>query len=470
MFGKVLLFLLRTRFTTPFLIMIFVFIAYDTFIALTTTAISSTVSMLMVFSFFLFLLNILIFFGTFGGSKSDRDFLFALPLPRKDLVMSMYITRFLSIGIIFVFVIGYIVPGIPGSLLDKIVVILNIVMGSLLLTALATAATTMSAAGKVVLAVIFTIWGALALPYIGFQYSYLSAINGNLVTGTIVMIVVSIPVNIFALRRVYDVELGTAKNAFTSSSEMKGKSTSFGKSPARSILKYYFSNINISGRTNMGGNVTVTSRGFKLRNGVLVTVAIAVIYFFIATRTTTGSGLPVNMAVFLATGYIGAFAPLLLTIGVISFERAWLSFVAVPPSFYMRNLLISKQLQVFVLLSPFTTVGIVMYFMGVEGALNSAVVSGLLAPFSASVFLYLSTKVTVVQIKDTEMMPARFSLKQMFQIMPTILLFVVAYVSSVLLIVAIISSAAMLAISLFLMANRRMWEKASSVLTQRGFV
>lgn len=470
MFGKILLFLLRTRFTTPFLVMIFVFIAYDTFIALTTTAISSTTAMLMVFSFFLFLLNILIFFGTFGGSKSDRDFLFALPLPKRDLVLSMYITRFLSIGIIFVFVIGYIVPGIPGGIQEKLVVILNIVLGSLLLTALATAATTLSAVGKALMAAIFTAWGAVAIPYIGFPYSYLSAVNGNLLTGTIIMIAVSIPVNIFALRSVYDVELGTARNAFTSSSEMKGKSTSFGKSPSRSILKYYFSNINISGRTNMGGNVTVTSRGFKLRNGVLFTVALAVVYFFISMRAGGGIGLPVNMAVFLATGYIGVFAPLLLTMGVMSFERGWLSFVALPPGFYMRYLLLSKQLQVFVLLLPFTSVSIIMSFMGIKGALNSSIVSGLLAPFSVSVFLYLSTKLTIVQIKDTEMMPARFSLRQMLQIMPTIFLFVVAYLSAVLIVIALVSSVAMAGLSLLLMTNRRMWEKSAGVLTERGFV
>ncbi len=470
MLGKILLFLLRTRFTAPFLILISVFIAYDVFISLTATGTSSSFSMLMVFSFFLFLLNILIFFGTFGGSKSDRDFLFALPLPRKELVLSMYITRFLSIGIIFIFVIGYIVPGISGTIQDKVLVIFNIALGSLLLTALATAATTLSALGKALMSGIFTVWGAVAIPYIGFPYSYLSAIDGNFLTGTVIMVAVSIPVNILALRRVYDVELGTAKNAFTTSSEMKGKSTEFGRSPSRSILKYYFSNINISGRTNVGGNVTVTSRGFKLRNGMIFSTVIAIVYFVISTRATGVTGLPVNMAVFLATGYLGVFAPLLLSMGVISFERAWLSFVALPPGFYMKHLLLSKQLQVFALLLPFTVASVIMQLQGVQGALNSAVVSGILAPVSVSVFLYLSTKVTVVQIKDTEMMPARYSLKQMLQIMPTLFLFVVAYMSALLFVVAIASSVVMISISALLMFRKKIWEKSASVLTERGFV
>ncbi|AKA48920.1 hypothetical protein IX51_07205 [uncultured archaeon] len=470
MFGKILLFLLRTRFTAPFLILIAVFITYDTFISLTVSGTSSQFSFLLVFSFFLFLMNMLIFFGTFGGSKSDRDFLFALPLPRKELVLSMYITRFLSIGIIFVFVIGYIVPGISGTLSDKILIIFNIVLGSLLLTAVATAATTLSVSRKAVLALAFTLWGALAIPYIGFPYSYLSALSGHLLYGTVLMVAVSIPMNFFALRRVYDVELGTAKNTLTSSAEMKGKSTRFGSSPSRSILKYYFTNINISGRTNMGGNVTVTSRGFKLRNGMLFTTMLAVVYFVIASRSVPSGGLPVNMVIFLATGYLGVFAPLILSMGVISFERAWLSFVAVPTSFYMRNVLISKQFQVFALLSPFTAASIVMHFYGLQGAFNSAVVSGILAPASVSIFLYLSTKVTVVQIKDTEMMPARYSIRQMLQIMPTLLLFVLAYLSALLLEVAIASSAIVLAISALLMFNRKMWEKSASKLTERGFV
>lgn len=470
MFGKIFFFLLKTRFTAPFLILIAVVLIYDVYISLSLSGTSSQFSFLMVFSFFLFLMNMLIFFGTFGGSKSDRDFLFALPLPRRDLVLAMYITRFLSIGIIFVFVIGYIVPGITSSLSDKLIVIFNILLGSLLLTAVATAATTLSVRNKVILSATFTIWGGLAIPYIGFPYSYLSALNGNLFYGTIFMVAVSIPANIFALMRVYEVELGIAKNALTSSAEMKGTPTKFGASPARSIIRYYFSNVNISGRTNMGGNVTVTSRGFKLRNGMLFTSVLAVAYFVIATRFTIQGGLPVNMAVFLATGYLGVFAPLILSMGVISFERAWLSFTALPAGFYMRNLLLSKQLQVFTLLLPFTVVSVIMQFYGIKGAINSSIVSGIMAPVSVSLFLYLSTKVTIVQIKDTEMMPARFSIRQMLQIMPTLLLFVLAYLSAVLVEVALVASSLLIVLSAFLMFNRHIWEKSASKLTERGFV
>lgn len=462
--------MLKTRFTAPFLILITVFIIYDLYISLTLSQIPSTFSVIAVFSFFVFLMNMLVFFGTFGGSKSDRDFLFALPLPKKDLVASMYITRFLSIGIIFIFVMGYLVPGIQGSLSDKVIVIVNIALGSLLLTAIATASTRLSGPRKAALSIFFTVWGILAIPYVGLKFSYLSALNGSLLYGTVFMVAVNIPMNYFALKSVYDVELGVSKSGYSSSLEMKGKGTSFGTSPSSSIIKYYFSNINISGRTNMGGNVTVTSRGFKLRNGFIVTAIISVIYFLITLRTPISSSEPFNMAIFLATGYVGVFAPLLLTSGVISFERAWLSFVALSPGFYMRNLLLSKQLQVFVLLLPFTIASVILQFYGVVGAVNSAIVSGIMAPASASIFLFLSTKATVVQIKDTEMMPARYSLKQMFQIMPALFLFILAYISAVFLVMAIISSALVLGISAYLMFRSKSWNKSVSVLTERGFV
>lgn len=462
--------MLKTRFTAPFLIIMAIFIAYDLYVSLTLSQIASQFAVIEVFSFFIFLMNMLVFFGTFGGSKSDRDFLFALPLPKRDLVASMYVTRFLSIGIIFIFVMGYLVPGIQGTIVNKITVIVNIAMGSLLLTAIATIGTQLSGAKKAVLSAIFTVWAILGIPYIGFQFSYLSALNGSYLYGTMVMVAVNIPVNYYALKGVYEVELGISKSGYGSSAEMKGKGTDFGTTPSRSIMKYYFMNINISGRTNMGGNVTVTSRGFKLRNGIIATAIMSIAYFIITVRTPISSSGPFNMAVFLATGYLGVFAPLLLSTGVISFERAWLSFVALPPGYYMRNLLLSKQLQVFVLLLPFTIASIVLQLYGIIGAVNSAIVSGVMAPASTSIFLFLSTKATVVQIKDTEMMPARYSLRQMFQVMPALLLFVLAYISAVIFWVAIGSSILVIGVSAYLTMHSGSWEKSVNRLTERGFV
>lgn len=462
--------MLRTRFTTAFLVMIGFFILYDLYISLTLVNSSNLTSTLIGVSFYIFLLNMLIFFGTFGGSKSDRDFLFALPLPKRSLVFSLYITRILSIGIIFIFITGYIIPGLHLNTAGKVIVILNVTLGALLLTAVATAATTMPVAQKAIMSGIFTVWGGLALPFFNFQYSYLSSLTGHLITGTIFMVAVSIPMNIFALRRVYDVELGTARSSFLASSEVKGKSATFGSTPASSIFKFYFSNINISGRTNMGGNVTVTSRGFKIRNGVMFTTALAGVYFFLALRFPYGQGSPFNTVVFLATGYMGVFAPLMLSMGVMSFERAWLSFVTLPPGFYMKNLVFGKMMQVFVLLLPFTVASIILEGVGITGSINSAVVSSVLAPMSTAIFLYLSTKLTVVQIKDTEMMPARFSIRQTLQILPTVVLFGVSFISAIFLIAAVLSSVVIAAISAYLTFDGKIWQKSATKLTERGFI
>ncbi len=462
--------MLRTRFTLGFLIMISFFIVYDFFISLSVPFSSNSTSVLIGITFFLFLLNMLIFFGTFGGSKSDRDFLFALPLPKRSLVFSMYVTRFLSIGIVFVFVAGYIIPNLHVTAMDRIVVIANIVLASLLLTAIATAATTMPISQKVATSAVFSIWGILAVPNFHFQYSYLSSLSGSTMTGTVLIIAVSIPMNFIALKRVYEVELGSSRTGFMSSSEVKGKAASFSTTPARSILKFYFSNINVSGRTNMGGNVTVTARGFKLRNGVIFTAVASVLYFFIAVRSPDSIGDGFNTVVFLATGYMGAFAPLVLCMGVISFERSWLAFVILPPGYYMKNLIAAKILQVFVLLLPFTAASVALQLYGVNGAINSPFVSGIMAPAATEIFLFLSTKLTVVQIKDTEMMPARYSLRQTVQVLPAVALFFVAFISAVLFEAALICTAAIIAISLYISLNPRIWQKSVVHLTERGFI
>ncbi len=469
MLGKLVRFLIVTRFSKPLVAFIFVFLGYSIVMG---TVYSSVESPNSFFNYYLvgiliFLTVFMVFLGGVALMKSDLDYLFTLPLNRKELVISLYLMQFMATGISFLFAVGYVLPYVSGGLMEKGLMAVNIALLALLVTSLSIISFKLETRQKALLAGCLGLWAVL--PILGFNYSFTSIFMGNMTAGTAIVVALNIPFNIFAIRQLSDIEIGFLKTtARRSGGEFRKPERFEGKTPVEAIYAHHMSELSLTGRFGIGGSVSVRISRIRLYYLLLPAPFLAFIYLFLALRE--GNSGPVNLTMLLGSIYIGIFASILFAQEVLSHERAWLAFVSMPIRLYWRSLSISKIMQMYVIMAPFIASDVVLMFYHYSGALNALIFMGITVPLSPVVTIYFSSRLSVNQIVDTEIMTGQQNLKQMLSLGPILILSVMAIISVVSLIGALIVVAIAASSVAYLVGSSRVSENMVFKLTEKGFV
>lgn len=466
MFRKLLKFLFFTRFTKPLIIGMILFLAYATWMGIYLPA-QNPYWKYYVIGILVFFLILMIPWGGVAIMKSDMDYLFNLPFKRSELAVSLYVTQFFATGISFLFSLGYVLPYLGGSLTEKAIIAGDIALIALFITALSIIAYRLSMKTKLTLLVAMVVW--TLLPLVGFQYSYSAIFTGNILIGSIFILAINIPSNYFALKELGSIELGFTKVSSRSASLEYKNQKRYGKySPIRSIYTYYLSQLNISARINLGGTTGVTSSRVRLAYLFLPMLAISIVYAALALMFETGEEL--NIVILLGTAYISTILPILFSQGVLTYERAWLAFTSIPAPIYWRHVILSKYIQIVIMISPFAIVGIYLHFNGVAGAINTLPLLLILAPSASIIFMFIQARLTMEQIKEPGTLPSQFSLRQVIVFIPIVVIFIAVLLSLIVMILSIIISIAYLAVTLILVFNKRTWTKLVYKLTENGYV
>ena len=467
MLRKLLKFLFFTRFTKPLIIGIILFLAYAAWFGIFLPTAFNPFWNYYIIAMLVFFMSLMIPWGGVAIMKSDLDYLFTLPLKRNELAFSLYITQFFATGISFIFALGYVFPYIGDSLTEKAIIAGDIGLIALLITALSIIAYRLSMKYKLAILGAMVLW--TVSPLIGFQYSYTAIFTGNTLIGTIFTIVLNIPANYFALKELGSIELGFTKvSVRIASSEYRDQKQYSRYSPIRSIYTYYLSQLNVTARINLGGSTGTTSSRVRLSYLFFPMLAIAVLYAFLAIMFEEGE--EINLVILLGTAYISTILPILFSQGVISYERAWLAFTSIPAPTYWKHVILSKFLQIVIMISPFALAGIYLHFLGVTGAINTLPILLIMAPSASIIFMFISARLTMEQIKEPGTMPAQFSLKQILVFLPIVLIFFAVILSLILVTLSIIISVLFLAVTLMLVFRKRTWTRLVYKLTENGYV
>lgn len=468
MLPKLLAFIFRTRFSRPFLILISVMLVYS--LAVTSVTPPSTMSVVLGYyatAIIAFFLAMALATGGVMVMKSDRDYLFTLPLSSRDLTISIFFAQFVAFGTTVLLMFAYMAQALYSPVL-----VVDLAALALIFTSLGVIAPTLQTRTRVALSVALALWTLLA--FLNFPFSPGSAFNGNLYGGTATNLALAVVTVAVAFRGLSHIELDMMKSMVRSTaSDIKSPNSYAGKSPIGAIYSMNITNMALAGRMNMAGTSRYVSRRVKTQWVLAASSVAAAVYFAFAlyaggTQTVSGTDtFPGAVIVAVVLSFLGFF----FSQSAIANERVWLSLTSLPPAAYFRHLIGSKLLSLMIILAPFAVADAVL--AAFDYAMAPAGLAIILTVIPASFVLQIcfSAYIAPIQVKgDDMMMPAQFNLKQLatgLLLAPVILL---AAVASLFPIIAIIGGLVLCLLAALLVLSAGFWSRVVTKLTESGFV
>jgi hypothetical protein len=465
---KLLKFVLRTRFSRPFLIFVAIMVVYSA--AVSTTIPPSGLN--TIFGYYaagivsLFLAMAL----ATGGVmilKSDRDYLFTLPLSVRDLSLSIFFAQFIAFGTTVLFMFVYLAQAFTSPLL-----IADMVALALIFTSLGVIAPSIRTRVRIALSVALALWTLLS--FTNFPFTPGSAFNGNLYGGTATLLVLAAVTMVAAFRGLGRIELDMMKNMVRStSSEIKSPNSYVGKSPIGAIYSMNLTNMSLAGRMNMAGTSRYVSKRVKTWWVVAAATVAAAAYFVFALSLGPVSAVngtdtfPAAILVAVGLSFLGFF----FSQSAITNERIWLSLTSLPAVSYFRHLIASKVISLMLILAPFAAADAVLFALGNGVALGALAVILVVIPGSFVLQICWAAYIAPIQVKgDDMMMPAQFNLRQMATALPLGGVIVLVSLASIVPLVAAVGGLVLCVISASLTLSGRFWSIVVTKLTENGFV
>jgi hypothetical protein len=461
-------FVLRTRFSRPLLIFIGIMVVYSAIISQTVT--SSGMTLILGYyaaGIVAFLLAMALAAGGVMVMKSDRDYLFTLPLSPRDLSISIFFAQFVAFGITVLLMFVYLAQAFSSPLM-----VLDLAALALIFTSLGVIAPSLQTRVRIVLSIVLAGWTLLA--FLNVPFTPGSAFNGNLYGGTATLLVLAGVTMVAAFRGLSRIELDMMKSMVRSSSaEIKSPTSFAGKSPIGALYSMNLSTMSLAGRVNMAGTSRYMSKRVKTWWIVAATSAAAAAYFIFilylgptSLSANTGPS-PVQLLVAIVLSFLAFF----FSQSAITNERIWLSLTSLPAASYFKHLLAARTLSLILILAPFAVADVGLLLLGFGGALEALVVVAAVIPPSFVLQICFAAYIVPIQVKGDDMvMPVQFNLRQMatgLMLVPVVFLVAVA---SAIPMVAEVGGLVLCIIALLLVTNGGFWSRVVTKLTENGFV
>lgn len=468
MLPRLLSFVLRTRFSRPFLVLMGVVLVYSVFVrSFAPQSTVDTVFGLYAAATITLFLPMALLTGGVMVMKSDRDYLFTLPLSARDLSLSIFFAQFVAFGTTVLLMFVYLAGAFTSPLM-----IVDMVALALVFTSLGVIAPMVTTRVRIVLSATLALWSMLA--FVGFPFTPGSAFNGNLLGGTATLLALSAATVPMAFRGLGRVELDVMRGITrTTSAEAKSQDSYAGKSPLGAIYSMNLTNISIAGRMNMAGTARFISKRIRTRWVVAASSAAAIVYFAFAFsfgRVPAVSGTDTFPAAILVADALSMLA-FFFSQSAITNERIWLSLTSLPVPSYFRHLVAAKLLSLLVILAPFAVADAVLFGMGLGGGAGPLGVILLVIPGAFVLEICWAAYVAPIQVKgDDTMMPAQFSIKQLLTALPLGGALLLASAASFVPSVAAIGGVSLCLLSAVLVLSPGFWTRVLVRLTESGFV
>ncbi len=465
---ELLKFVFRTRFSRPFLILIAVMVVYS--IAVTSAAPPSTMTQILSYyatAIIAFFLAMALATGGVMVMKSDRDYLFTLPLSSRDLTLAIFFAQFVAFGTTVLLMFVYMASALSSPFL-----IVDLVALALVFTSLGIIAPSLQTRTRIILSVGLALWTLLS--FFGFPFTPGSAFNGSLYGGTATTLALAVVTMAAAFRGLNTIELDMMKSMVrTTSSDVKSPNSYAGKSPLGAIYSMNLTNMSLAGRMNMAGASRYVSRRIKTRWVVAASAIAAAAYFGFALSlgsipVENGTDtFPAAILVAVVLSLLGFF----FSQSAITNERIWLSLTSLPAPTYFRHLVASKVASLMLILAPFAVADAALLALGDGVALAALTIILTVIPASFVLEICWAAYIAPIQVKgDDLMMPAQFNLRQMatgLMLVPVIFL---AALASIFPAVAIIGGVALCLVAAVLVMSGGFWSRVVTKLTENGFV
>jgi hypothetical protein len=380
-------------------------------------------------------------------SKSDMDFLFTLPLDRKEIFTGIYIASIFATGI-FSLYFGIFAVAILGTIGIIIPILLAIMSTSMSITF-----SSIRGLYRGLIGAILTIW--FVSPYFGFPFSPLSMIIGYYY-GYPILVALTLVFVYSSIRNFDNIKFKTFQG---NNKPIKDLISFEGSTPFTATLKRNLSFIELGGRFNFAGTPIYKTARIKLYYIIIASTIISIIYYFI-----------VRMIGFFSVSFYLVIVEYILILQLAQtafmYEPLWLGLGIINPLQYVRYYLGSKSIAAFLMLLPF---GIVNFILGVY-SLGLVTIIGI--PLSMIYLASIIARLNPIQIKDENAPNVRFTAMQwllgLFTFPILIIVMITAFFPSI--IYGIIADAILAAISLPFIFYQGFWDKVKDKMIEMGFV
>lgn len=468
MISKLIKFVILTRFSKPYLIFTIIIILLYLSPAVISHSNSSDAGFLSFYRYYVigtltFLFAMSLLTGGLAVTESDRQYLFTLPLRKRDLSLALFFMQFLAFGISVILFYGVFLPlvNIPITLL-----VFNLIMLSLLLTSLTILATFMDIKSRAIYAFILSSLNILAI--FNIPLSPVMAFIGSHFYDSLFLIFLSISLLALSFSKLKNIEFELTRTILISSSSYFKENRSFiGLDAVRAIYKLHFNTLFFQGRINIAGATRYSTSRIGLTKVLIFPFIFAIIFIIVTLVILHGRFFNLIETV---VNVILAYIVFGLSFSTLSNERVWLSITSLPSYVYFKHLLISKVLAIFVLLSPIMVANLVLYFFGQTIALTAFISELLIFPTVSSLYTYLYSFATPVQLTEEITPTLQFNLRQAFIVLlsySVIGLVVGALYSNIFLIAAIVLVNSLCA---YIILSKRVHRSLVNRLVEKGFV
>ena len=487
---KLVWFVVRTRLSRPLIYITLIMVGYSVLgaLALYTGHVELSPSLVkQERTLAVIYMAILVFLTSMQGGaavlRSDRDYLFTLPLSRNEIALSLYVGQLMLSGVWSIVWLGWYLPFVE---VPPVYAAPFMAFFVLLLTSLSATVAELEAKARGLVSAAIAVWVLLALA--GIPVSPGAAFYGEYLAGTLTTAALSIGLTYYALAR----RLSKAPLLYSFPSQPKGSN----EAPftiafndvrgLKAVLRMRLSTITVTGRIGglSAGGSRFLYRRYPLRRflsylwlgallGVLAgVIAIRELGLPPLSSLNAVRGGPAQAA--LMALLIPTFVVLVMidstSIGQVGFERPWLAFTSVRASDYLRLAALSQGLIAFLVAAPFGAAYGVLALAGLRVAVNFIPQLLVAGPAFAVIYYALSVYLPAMpQIRAEGFMPGQARAIGLLLTFLIIVQFVILSASTGSLAVSVYSSAALALVAAALLTVRRPWDSAAERLVLAGY-
>ncbi len=466
---KLLKFVLKTRVTSGYMILIFIFYFLQIVYAVMAYFVGRTVKseFLLAASLIAFVSFMEISLAGFNYKKSDFDFLFMIPLNKNDLAKSFFITSIL-ISSLFNFFISYILLftehgyfAFLGLIDIFAILVINISLSTILRK--------YPLRTRLFVIIPLIIWYVIP-GIINFPFSPVSAFTGHIYYGTFISLILSFLLVLYVYNKSGNLPSTYYKFMTRRSSQIKENVSFSGMSTTKAILSFNLKMLGGVSIMRMGSTTKVYAPRFKVTYTLILSMGLAVAY------TVLFFYLPKSMY-FIVEIYYLLYAviiyPFTKGYSASSTERLWLSIMAMPSYKYFRLNAIGKSLSTGIFLVPLIIGNLILFvIIGNILFIKMFAITMAFGMLFTIIGYYIGGFYNTRQITDLGELSgyARHSLGNVITVVILFPLILIAILSVFLNLVLYIGIIALLIFSFSLILSKKINKKMQDRMIKRDFV
>lgn len=463
--------LIRTRFTWYYLFILLLIAAYSLYAIPYQFASQAYNFGTLYFTGVIGIFSIVsAYMGGITVSKSDQEFLLVSPIKRKDLISGFLIVQALGSGLLLVAVSLFALTTLTYSYLGFLFVVLNMAVLDIFLMTIGIASFQFTRRIRLLISAAIALW-VLSF-FLNFPLAPQNFIEGS----PFYPLILSAPVagiTLFgAIRSLSREDLPIRVSAPKEPKEEYRHSLSYVKySPRMAVFMNGLTNLSYSTNSLQAGGIRTKTSKISIRTYYIIIVGIAILYGFLAYFLIPYGIQDVgfNLVVLFGALYAGVIPQFMFNSGVITYERAWLSFTSMEPWSYISIIIGSKVFQSVITSIPFIAVSIVDYSLGVKNTIESILVFLILDPLLIGLYLFVNFSISSYQVTDEGYISARMGASQFLPALPLILFTMVVMIAILVPILILFTSVVSGLILLFATTRRKYWENRLHRLVEKGY-